>query len=255
MVFVLGKCFWRYNPGEFEGADYAVKFTINKTILSNTIMFFVVTSATGVTSALVTFHHTKNWLYRQIWFVKKSIRGVAPRFWMRATTTASFFLENMHGKHVGSGSPTIWFSIIRIFHIHMDVASGIANTSQVSVTFFIHIGCWYDIFQGNIQHHNQRLWARYSSSCWETLEKKEEKIDELSENADDLLLESDLLESILEIAISTVEHLVQMWLLEPQRRPHPLLSALLALGNALEAISEKEKADREQDERAGMKEA
>ena len=75
-------------------------------------------------------------------FLKKSIRGVAPRFWMRATTTASFFLENMHGKHVGSGSPTMWF------HIHMDVASGITNTSQVSVTFFIHIGCWYDIFSG-----------------------------------------------------------------------------------------------------------
>jgi hypothetical protein len=42
-------------------------------------------------------------------------------------------------------------------------------------------------------------------------------------------LESDLLESILEIAISTVEHLVQMWLLEPQRRPHPLLCSLLFL--------------------------
>ena len=86
------------------------------------------------------------------------------------------------------------------------------------------------------------------------LKKNRGKIDELSENADDLLLESDQLESILSIAIFTVEHLVQMWL-EPQRRPHPLLSALLALGNALEAISEKkEKADREQDERARMKE-
>ena len=81
------------------------------------------------------------------------------------------------------------------------------------------------------------------------MKKNRGKIDELSENADDLLLESDQLESILSIAIFTVEHLVQMWL-EPQRRPHPLLSALLALGHALEVVSEKEKADREQDERA-----
>ena len=120
--------------------------------------------------------------------------------------------------------------------------------------FFIHIGCWHDIFSGKHPTPQSKTLSAVLFFILGNSKKKEETIDELSENADDLLLESDQLESILSIAIFTVEHLVQMWL-EPQRRPHPLLSALLALGNALEAISEKkEKADREQDERARMKE-
>ncbi len=135
----------------------------------------------------------------------------------------------------------------------MDVASGITNTSQVSVTFFIHIGCWHDTFSGKHPTPQSKTLSAVLFFILGHSQKKEETIDELSENADDLLLESDQLESILSIAIFTVEHLVQMWLLEPQRRPHPLLSALLALGHALEAISEKEKADREQDERAEKK--
>ena len=153
----LREFFWRYNPGEFEDADYVVKFTINKTILSNTIMFFVVTSATGVTSALVTFHSKTNWLCWQIRFVKNSIRGMASRFWTRATTTASFFLENMHGNYAGSDSPMLWFS-------QQSIAVCIAE--DTSPCDFSLLRCWKQILRlDGVEMVEFHLFEQTTHSC------------------------------------------------------------------------------------------
>jgi len=55
-------------------------------------------------------------------------------------------------------------------------------------------------FQGNIQHHSMTL--RGLLCLTSGISKKEEQIDKLLEKAEDLLLESERLESIAEIAIS-----------------------------------------------------
>lgn len=219
-------------------------------------MFFVVTSATGVTSALVTFHPTTNWLCRQIWFSEKIHQRRCPKILDEGNNYCVIFL----GKHAWETCGEWFTNDVILNHQNIPHSHGCCIRNNQHFTserdfFYSHWMLVWHFFRETSNTTIKDSERGTLLHVGKLSKKKEEEIDELSENADDLLLESDLLESILEIAISTVEHLVQMWLLEPQRRPHPLLSALLALGNALEAISEKEKADREQDERAGMKEA
>ncbi len=131
---------------------------------------YLVTSTTGVTSALATLHSITDWLCRQIQFARNFMRDFTSRFWMRAATTASLSLEKMHGKHARNSSLRWRLSINRIFH--MDVVSGRTCTSHVIVTFFIHIWCWYGISFRETSNTNQWLWARHSSSHWAPFRKR-----------------------------------------------------------------------------------
>ncbi len=121
---VLGKCTCRYSLSKFDDVDSAVRFNINRTILSNHSMLFG-----GKWQA-----HWQHCILQQT-FMKNFMRGFAPRFWKRVATTASLLLENMPGTHAGSGSLRGRFSINGI--LHMKVVLGETRDS-----FFIHIGCW-----------------------------------------------------------------------------------------------------------------
>jgi hypothetical protein len=76
--------------------------------------------------------------------------------------------------------------------------------------------------------------------------KIEEQIDELSEKAEDLLLESDQQESVAVVAIYTGAPDADVATLAAEEAS----SCSSGSRNALEAISEKQMADRERDERA-----
>ncbi len=58
--YVLGRCMQRYNSGEFEDVDSAMKVNVGKTILSNQMFFG--DNLTGVAKELASFHPKKNWL-------------------------------------------------------------------------------------------------------------------------------------------------------------------------------------------------
>jgi hypothetical protein len=132
----------------------------------------------------------------------------------------------------------------------MVVISRITITSQANMTLYINIGCWCaflsgkhpmsisDSEQGTLLHIGRLL-------------KKEEQIDELTEKAEHLLLESEQLESSVGAAITTgaPDSDVAASALAAEEASS---TAFLALGNALEASSTTEKADREQDERGAV---
>ena len=123
---VLGKCTQRYNPGKFKDVDSAVKSIVDKTILSNHMLFGDKHNWCDKSTDNIASYNNLALLTDPI--ARNFTRDFATRFWMKVVTTVSLFLECMRGMHAGSGSPGRRFSINRTFC--MVVISGGTCTTQ-----------------------------------------------------------------------------------------------------------------------------
>ena len=152
---VLGKWIWRYSPDEFEDVDSAVKFIIDKTILSNCMLFgdkhrrhFILQQTGSVDrSDLLTF----SWEALCQYFGRgRQLPHHYPR---------NPCLGSMHGVVTGEDSQSTeystWMSCQDEHALH-----------KWTWLYFIHIGFWRCITFKETSDPNQWLWVRYPSSHW-----------------------------------------------------------------------------------------
>jgi len=163
-----------------------------------------------------------------------------------AVTTVLFSLVNTHGKDAGIGSMTIRFSIFVV--LHMEVLFKIIFTMPGRESFLCTLDAGAAFLSGKLPMPIDDA-KKGTLLHIGRLMKSEEKINDLTENAEDLLLEKERLESIAENAIAAGAPDANAAVLATDEASS---AALLAMGIAMEAQTAKELADKERDERARM---
>jgi len=157
-----------------------------------------------------------------------------------------FSLVNTHGKDAGIGSMTIRFSIFVV--LHMEVLFKIIFTMPGRESFLCTLDAGAAFLSGKLPMPIDDA-KKGTLLHIGRLMKSEEKINDLTENAEDLLLEKERLESIAENAIAAGAPDANAAVLATDEASS---AALLAMGIAMEAQTAKELADKERDERARM---
>jgi hypothetical protein len=242
---VLGKCMHRYNPGQFIDVDAAVRSTVEQTILTNRVFF----------------GGEKNWhdkrtgditSYNDLAQLTDPISQIFHKtLCTKITADGGDYRVIFLGEHAWEGCRD-WFYDDKILNL-----CSIAHGSLIRNNF--HNARQRDCFLRTLDAGAAFLSGKSSMPIDDAekgtllhigrLSKSEEKINDLAEKAEDLLLEKERLESIAENAIAAGVPDANAAVLAADEASS---AALLAMGIAMEAQTAKELADNERDKQARM---
>jgi flagellar biosynthesis GTPase FlhF len=240
---VLGKCMRRYNPGQFNDVDAAVRSTVEQTILTNRMFFGGVKNWCDKRTGNLT-------LYNDLAQLTDPIGQIFHEtLCAKITADGGDYRVIFLGEHAWEGCRD-WFNDDKILNLR-----SIAHGSLIRNNFHNarQRDCFLRTLDAGAAFLSGKLLMPIDDAEKGTLlhigrlSKSEEKIYDLMEKAEDLWLEKERLESIAENAIAA-----------GAPDPNAAISAtdeassaaLLAMGIAMEAQTAKELADNERDERA-----
>jgi hypothetical protein len=242
---VLGKCMRRYNPGQFNDVDAAVRSTVEQTILTNRMFF-------GGKHNWCSKRRGDLASYNELAQLTDPIGQIFHEtLCAKITADGGDYRVIFLGEHAWEGCRD-WFNEDKILNLR-----SIAHGSFIRNNF--HNARQRDCFLRTLDAGAAFLSGKSPMPIDDAekgtllhigrLSKSEEKINDLAEKAEDLLLEKERLESIAENAIAAGAPDANAAVLAADEASS---AALLAMGIAMEAQTAKELADNERDERARM---
>jgi hypothetical protein len=235
----------RYNPGQFIDVDAAVRFTVEQYILTNRMFFGGKKNWCDKRTGNLTSYNDLAQLADPIGQIFHEMLCA------KITADGGDYRVIFLGKHAWEGCRD-WFNDDKILNLR-----SIAHGSVIRNNFHNarQRDCFLRTLDAGAAFLSGKLLMPIDDAKKGTLlhighlTKSEEKINDLTEKAEDLLLEKERLESIADNAIAAGAPDANAAILAADEASS---SALLAMGIAMEAQTVKELADNERDERAQM---